>query len=181
MNLKGQAGRSNEAVHVLGIDPGLAITGYGMLKMENDQCTVLKYGCIRTPAGQEQPQRLLAVFEGVCALIDQYLPGVMAVEQLFFCKNVRTATQVGEARGAILTAAALRNIQIAEYTPLQIKQAVAGYGKADKKQVQQMVSLILKLGEPPQPDDAADALAVALCYLQSRRWDEAVGKVKKTR
>ncbi len=177
MNVRRQAGRSSEAVQVLGIDPGLAITGYGLLKMENDKCTVLNYGCIRTPAGQELPQRLLAVFEGICSLINQYSPGVMAVEQLFFCKNVRTATQVGEARGAILTAAAVHNVPIVEYTPLQIKQAVAGYGKAEKKQVQQMVSLILKIAEPPQPDDAADALAVALCYLQSRRWDEAVGKL----
>lgn len=161
---------------MLGIDPGLAITGYGLLKMEGDQYSVLDYGCVRTPAGQELPQRLLAVFEGIRSLIDQYAPGVMAVEQLFFCKNVRTAMQVGEARGAIVTAAAFYNIPVAEYTPLQIKQAVTGYGKADKKQVQQMVSLILKLAEPPTPDDAADALAVALCHLQSMRWHEVVQK-----
>jgi crossover junction endodeoxyribonuclease RuvC len=176
MKLQGQAGQGNEAVQVLGVDPGLAITGYGLLKVEDDQCSVLDYGCIRTPAGQELPLRLLTVFEEICALIDKYVPTVMAVEQLFFCKNVRTATQVGEARGAILTAAAVHNVPIVEYTPLQIKQAVAGYGKAEKKQVQQMVSLILRLAEPPQPDDAADALAVALCYLQSRRWHEVVQK-----
>ena len=144
MKLEGHAQPGNEAVLVLGIDPGIAITGYGLLKMENERYSVLDYGCIRTPAGNELPQRLLAVFQGVCSLIDQYKPGIMAVEQLFFCKNTRTATQVGESRGAILTAAAVHNIPIAEYTPLQVKQAVAGYGKAGKKQVQQMVSIILK-------------------------------------
>ncbi len=177
MKLKGHAQPGNDAVLVLGIDPGIAITGYGLLKMENGRYSALDYGCLRTPAGQKLPQRLLAVFQGICTIIDQYKPGIMAVEQLFFCKNIRTATQVGESRGAILTAAAVHNIPIAEYTPLQVKQAVAGYGRAEKKQVQQMVTMILKLAKPPTPDDAADALAVALCHLHSKRWHEAIGKL----
>ncbi|MEW5921960.1 MAG: crossover junction endodeoxyribonuclease RuvC [Bacillota bacterium] len=166
--------RGNGAERVLGIDPGLALTGYALLEMEGDLCRVLDYGCIRTPAGQELPQRLLTVFENVCALIGRFTPGTLALEQLFFCKNVRTATQVGEARGAVLTAAAVLNVPVVEYTPLQVKQAVTGYGKAEKKQIQQMVSLILRLPELPQPDDAADALAIALCHLQSRSWQKKV-------
>ena len=166
--------RQDGAIRVLGIDPGLALTGYALLEMEGNTCRVLDYGCIRTPVGLELPQRLLSVFQSVSALISRFRPGVMALERLFFCKNVRTATQVGEARGAILTAAAALQLPVAEYTPLQVKQAVTGYGKAEKKQIQQMVSLILRLAEPPQPDDAADALAIALCHLQSYHWQEKV-------
>lgn len=169
-------GQEHGALIVLGIDPGLAICGYALLELQNSRCSVLDYGCIRTPAKEDLPRRLLSVFKGVCSLIDCYSPRVVAVEQLFFCKNVRTATQVGEARGAVLTAAATYNIPVVEYTPLQVKQAVVGYGKAEKRQVQQMVALILKLAEPPTPDDAADALAVALCHLQSRQWHEVVKK-----
>lgn len=181
MEMAGKAEQENRGKIILGIDPGLAITGYALLKQENNHCSALDYGCIRTPARQELPLRLLTVFQEVSSLINCYTPGVMAVEQLFFCKNVRTATQVGEARGAIITAAASHNLPVVEYTPLQVKQAVAGYGKADKKQVQQMVSLILKLAKPPSPDDAADALAVALCHLQSSQWQEKVGLSPKSK
>lgn len=165
-----QSGLTNEAVTVLGIDPGLASTGYAVLELKDECCRLLEYGCIHTPAKQDLAERLMEIFRSLCLLIDRFTPAVMAVEQLFFCKNVRTAMQVGEARGAVLTAAATRGIPVAEYTPLQVKQAVAGFGRAEKKQVQQMVALILKMPELPEPDDAADALAIALCHLQSRHW-----------
>jgi crossover junction endodeoxyribonuclease RuvC len=154
---------------VLGIDPGLATTGYGIVEKEGNKYCEKDYGYISTPARMDLHHRLLIIFQSIEVLIDKYAPEVMAIEKLFFSKNTRTALQVGEARGAILTAAAGKGLPIYEYTPLQVKQAVAGYGRADKKQVQQMVTVILKLPEPPRPDDAADALAVALCFLQSFR------------
>lgn len=165
---------NNEAVKVMGIDPGLASTGYAMLEQKDECCRLLEYGCIHTPARQDLAQRLMEIFRGICLLIDRFTPAVMAVEQLFFCKNVRTAMQVGEARGVVLTAAATRSVSVVEYTPLQVKQAVAGFGRAEKKQVQQMVALILKMPELPEPDDAADAIAIALCHIQSRHWRKKV-------
>jgi crossover junction endodeoxyribonuclease RuvC len=154
-------------MRALGIDPGLATTGYGLVRKEGPECHGEDYGHISTPAGLALQQRLLLIFNGVQALIDKFSPEAIALEKLFFSKNTRTALQVGEARGAILTAVAEKGLPVYEYTPLQVKQAVAGYGRADKKQVQQMVSALLRLPALPQPDDAADALAVALCFLQS--------------
>lgn len=155
---------------VLGIDPGLARTGYGVIKKSGEKLQELDYGCISTPSGMELSQRIYIVYKSVLQLVDKFSPQALAVEQLFFCKNVRTAMQVGEARGAVLTAAAQHRVSVFEYTPLQVKQAVAGYGRAGKKQVQQMVCLLLNLDKSPKPDDAADALAVAICHLQSYRF-----------
>lgn len=155
---------------VLGIDPGLAMVGYGFVEGNQGSYRIIDYGYISTPAGMETPRRLNIIFSNMKVLITRFSPDELAMEKLFFCKNIRTALQVGEARGAIFTAAAQQDVHVLEYTPLQVKQAVAGYGRADKKQVQQMVAHILRLKEIPKPDDAADALAVALCHLQSNRW-----------
>ncbi len=161
---------------ILGIDPGLATTGYGLVRKTDEHLQGVDYGYIETQAELPLPERLLIIFLEISALIKKYLPDALAVEQLFFCKNVRTALQVGQARGAVLTAAAQMGRPVYEYTPLQVKQAIAGYGKADKKQVQQMVRLILKLKEVPKPDDVADALAIAVSHIQSSRWRELLEK-----
>lgn len=164
-------------MRILGIDPGLALVGYGLVQ-ENEGGAFKKidYGHISTPKDLELPRRLGIIFNSVQQLISRFSPDELALEKLFFCKNVRTALQVGEARGAIITAAVLKEIPVFEYTPLQVKQAVASYGRAEKKQVQQMVALLLKLPEIPRPDDAADALAIALCHLQSRRWQRLTAR-----
>lgn len=161
---------------VLGIDPGLARTGYGVVEKTSATLKELDCGYISSPAGMPVYQRIYIVYKSVLRLLEQYNPEALAVEQLFFCKNVRTAMQVGEARGAVLTAAAQHNVQVFEYTPLQVKQAVAGYGRAEKKQVQQMVCLLLNLSAPPKPDDAADALAVAICHHQSFFFQQRVAE-----
>ena len=159
-------------MRILGIDPGLAMVGYGLVEENKGSFRKIDYGYINTPASMELPRRLDIIFSKVKLLIARFSPDELAIEKLFFCKNVRTALQVGEARGAILTAAVQEGVCIFEYTPLQVKQAVAGYGRAGKRQVQQMVAHLLKLPVIPRPDDAADALAVALCHLQSRRWQQ---------
>jgi crossover junction endodeoxyribonuclease RuvC len=151
---------------VLGIDPGTALTGWGVVHEDaNGHVTLVNYGTIRTPASMPLPQRLRQIFQQVTALIKQHQPEAVAVEEIFFSKNVRTAMSVGQARGVILLAAALANQPVHEYTPLQIKQAISGYGGADKAQVQQMTALLLGLDTIPTPDDAADAIAVAVCHL----------------
>lgn len=155
---------------VLGIDPGLAIVGYGLVEEVQGSFKKIDYGHISTSADMDCCRRLDIIFSNIKLLIARFSPNELAVEKLFFCKNIRTALQVGEARGAIITAAAQENTPVFEYTPLQVKQAVAGYGRAGKKQVQQMVAHLLRLKEIPRPDDAADALAIALCHLQSYRW-----------
>lgn len=154
---------------VLGIDPGTAITGYGLTSEENGQSVAIAYGAITTPSGLSLPDRLLILHRDLAAVIDQYHPDQAAVEQLFFNKNVRTALAVGHARGVILLTLAQADVPIYEYTPLQVKQAITGSGRADKKQMQQMVTLLLELKQIPKPDDVADALAIALCHLHSAR------------
>lgn len=152
----------------LGIDPGTAITGYGIINEEQDgNLKVLNFGVIRTSAEQSQADRLVHLYKRIKELILLHQPDMGAVEKLFFERNVRTALHVGQARGVALLAMAESNMQIGEYTPLEVKQAVAGYGGADKNQVQQMVRTILGLETVPQPDDAADALAVAICHIHS--------------
>ncbi len=152
----------------LGIDPGTAITGYGIIKEEQDGCLiVLEYGVIRTSADQPQADRLVHLYKKMKELILLHQPDMGAVEKLFFERNVRTALNVGQARGVALLAMAELGLKIGEYTPLEVKQAVAGYGGADKNQVQQMVKTILGLEAIPHPDDAADALAVAICHIHS--------------
>ena len=155
---------------VIGIDPGTAITGYGLIREdESGNLAAVDYGVIQTPAGQPMPQRLLELYRQLKEIVLLHRPDSGAVEKLFFQKNVKTAITVGQGRGVSILALAEADVPVAEYTPLEIKQAVAGYGGADKSQIQQMVRAILQLESIPQPDDAADALAVAICHLHSSR------------
>jgi crossover junction endodeoxyribonuclease RuvC len=156
-------------MRVLGIDPGTAITGYGVVEEAGSQLRALAFGVIRTPAGQPLAARLQTIHRGVGALVDQWRPVAASVEELFFSTNARTAMSVGHARGVTLLALADAGVDVAEYTPTAIKQAVTGYGNADKGQMQEMVRLLLGLEEVPRPDDAADALAVAICHVNSAR------------
>lgn len=164
---------------VLGIDPGTAITGYGIVTVAaNDAFRLLACGVIRTAAGDPMHLRLLELYQDLTGLIQEFQPTDMAVEKLFFGRNVTTAISVGQARGAILLAAATQGLRVAEYTPAEVKQAIAGYGNADKFQVQQMVRHILEMDEILRPDDAADGVAIAVCHLQQMRFahltDDAV-------
>ncbi len=152
---------------VLGIDPGIADTGYGIISEESGKISCLVYGTIKTLSTQSLPNRLTTLYTELDKIIKKYKPQFTAVEQLFFNKNVRTALIVGQARGVALLALANNKLPIVEFTPSQVKQAVSSYGKASKAQVQKMVKMILKLDKLPQPDDAADALAVAICALNS--------------
>jgi crossover junction endodeoxyribonuclease RuvC len=156
-------------MRVLGIDPGTAITGYGLVEEVRGDLKLVAFGVIRTPADQSLPRRLQLIYHAVSDLAEEWEPEAAAVEELFFSRNVRTAMSVGQARGVALLALADAGLDVAEYTPLAIKQAVTGYGNADKMQVQEMVRLLLELAEVPRPDDAADALAVAICHLHSAR------------
>lgn len=154
---------------ILGIDPGIADTGFGVIRKEKDgKLSCLGYGSIKTKAKTELPERLMLINKELDKIIKKYKSDLIAVEQLFFCKNVKTALVVGHARGVILLTAKQNNTSVAEFTPLQIKQAVSTYGKASKMQVQRMVKIILNLKEIPKPDDAADALAVAICAANHR-------------
>lgn len=148
---------------ILGIDPGIADTGYGVIKKEGNKLLCLDYGSIKTSSKIEMPDRLETINSELNEIIKKYKPNLISVEQLFFCKNVKTALVVGQARGVVLLTAKQNKIKIIEFTPLQIKQAVSAYGKATKDQVQKMVKIILNLKTIPQPDDAADALAAAIC------------------
>ena len=152
---------------ILGIDPGYAIVGYGVLEYKNNSFKVLEYGSIETKAGTEFKQRLLKIHKGMEELIKRYSPDAVAVEELFFNTNTKTAIKVAQARGVILLSGSISTAGVFEYTPLQVKQAVCGYGRADKSQVQQMVKLLLNLEKVPKPDDTADALAVAICHAHS--------------
>ena len=152
---------------ILGIDPGLAIVGWGGLDYSGSKFRVIGYGSLQTPAGMKTEDRLAAIYQGMIQLIDTYHPEQMAVEELFFNTNITTGIRVAEARGVILLAGRQKNVALFEYTPLQVKQAVAGYGRADKKQVITMVTSLLRLKEPPKPDDTADALAIAVCHAHT--------------
>ena len=152
---------------ILGIDPGTAIMGYGLIEQKGNHLRALAYSCWRTPAHTPLAGRLLMLYEELDALLTTYAPDHLAVEELFFSSNAKTALAVGQARGIVLLAGAKRGIPVYEYTPLQVKQAVAGYGKADKKQIQQMVKSLLNLQEIPKPDDVADALGLAICHAHS--------------
>jgi len=150
---------------VLGIDPGTAITGYGVVIRDHDGLlSLVECGVIRTSSRAPLPERLRSIFEGVSALVEEHRPDAVAVEGVFFGKNVRTAVVLGHARGAVLVAAALGEVEVAEYPPAEIKSAVGGTGRATKDQVGFMVQRLLRLREPPRPDDAADGVAVALCH-----------------
>lgn len=152
---------------VLGIDPGYAIVGYGVVKYENNRFTPVAYGAVTTKAGVEFSSRLNTIYEDVYAVIERYRPEVLSIEKLYFNTNTTTAIDVAQARGVILLAARKHNIPIYEYTPLQVKQSVTGYGKAEKAQVMELTRRLLGLEKTPKPDDTADALAVAICHCHS--------------
>lgn len=149
-------------MRILGIDPGTGKIGYGLMEAKGNDLSVIDYGCITTPVRMDLPKRLVIIFEEIEKLISDTKPDMMAIEKLFFARNVTTVMSVGEARGVVVLAAAKNEIRIFEYTPLQVKQAITGYGRAEKGQIQRMVQKILHMQKPPRPDDAADALAVAI-------------------
>ena len=149
---------------ILGIDPGLAIVGWGVLECRGGRFRPLGYGSILTPAGMKTEDRLAKIYQDLSEIIDHFHPDEMAVEELFFTNNITTGIRVAEARGIILLCGAQKKVKISEYTPMQVKQAVVGYGKAEKRQVIAMVTSLLKLPAPPKPDDTADALAIAICH-----------------
>jgi len=170
--------RSGKTRIILGIDPGTRITGYGIIKAgHGPQIEPIDFGCIRPPADSAPPQRYLALFESVDALLGRYEPNAVAVETQFVYKNVQSAMKLGMARGVILLAAARRSIPIYEYAPKKAKLAVVGNGSASKEQVQRMVQLLLNLPSPPEPEDAADALALAVCHANTLNFQERVAYV----
>lgn len=160
-------------MRVLGIDPGTATTGFGLvvgLDGRAQNLELVDYGVIRTAASTPMPDRLREIYEGLGELIEELRPDAMVVEELFFSSNVTTAITVGQARGVILLAGARAGLPIHGYKPNEVKQAITGYGAADKQQMQDMVRMLLHLPAPPRPDDAADAIAIALCHLQTARY-----------
>lgn len=155
----------------LGLDPGTATTGYGLVRLAPDGgLSAVEFGVISTPKDTPAPERLLTLYEQLQDLLHEHNPETVAVEKLFFQRNVTTALAVGQARGVMLLALARSGLEVFEYTPNEIKQAVAGYGSADKRQVQEMVRVLLTLDDIPRPDDAADALAVAITHLNTNRY-----------
>jgi crossover junction endodeoxyribonuclease RuvC len=161
---------------VLGIDPGIAIVGYGVVEKIGNQLKPIQYGSIMTEAGLRTETRLKQIYDAMTHIMDKYKPDVMAIEKLFFNRNVTTAFTVGQARGVMLLAAEEAHVPTAEYTPLQVKQAVVGYGQAEKNQVQEMVKILLHLKEKPKPDDVADALAIAICHAHSAHTQDLLKK-----
>jgi crossover junction endodeoxyribonuclease RuvC len=160
----------------LGIDPGTAATGYGILENDGSSIRVVEYGCIKTSSKEPAHSRLVKISKDLKKIISKHKPDCIVVERLFFGKNAKTAMSVGQARGVILLAASQAGVEIAEYTPLEVKMALTGYGRADKNQIQQMVKRLLKLKTIPKPDDAADALAVAICHVNSEGFNSRVRK-----
>ncbi len=154
---------------ILGIDPGIANTGYGLIKAESSTFTPLGFGCIRTASTDESAQRLKIIYDELVQLATEYQPELFVLEDVIFSKNVTSAFAVGEARGVTKLVAASTNRQVYSYPAAQVKQAVVGYGKASKHQVQEMVKILLKLKEIPRPDHAADALAIAICHARSHK------------
>ena len=152
---------------IIGIDPGRAIVGWGVLEYSGSRFKVLGYGSIQTPAGMPTEDRLCAVYMELEEIISKYKPEHMAIEELFWNTNQKTGIRVSEARGVILLCGRIHGLKIFEYTPLQVKQAVVGYGRAEKKQIISMVTMLLNLEKPPKPDDTADALAIAICHGHS--------------
>ncbi|MEW9124444.1 MAG: crossover junction endodeoxyribonuclease RuvC [Thermotaleaceae bacterium] len=152
---------------IMGIDPGIAIVGYGIIEYKGNHFRVLDFGAITTKSDENLPERLGKIFVELEAIIECYRPDVMAIEELFFNKNTKTALMVAQARGVAILTASIKKIEVFEYTPLQVKQGVVGYGRADKKQIQSMIKTILNLEKVPKPDDVADALAIAVCHAHS--------------
>jgi len=156
-------------MRILGIDPGTGILGFGIVDYENNKLLLVDAGVIRTPVHHPDAERLLIIYDELKQLIEEFKPDQMAVEKLFFARNVTTAMTVAQARGVVLLLGQQHKLGLHEFTPLQIKQSVTGYGKADKKQMQEMVRVLLQLKEIPKPDDAADALATAICCSMTLR------------
>ena len=154
-------------MRIIGIDPGYAIVGYGVLDYEKTRFSVVNYGAITTAAGTSFDRRLMEIYDDMCTVLDMFKPDCMSIEKLYFTNNKTTGIDVAQARGIILLTAVQRDIEIYEYTPMQVKQAVVGYGKAEKHQVQEMVKNILRLDAIPKPDDTADAVALAICHGHS--------------
>ena len=152
---------------ILGLDPGVADMGYGVVEKKGDSYKFVVCGSIKTSSKNEFPERLTTIYKELNLVIKKYKPMVVGIEELFFAKNTKTAIAVAQARGVTVLTARLNNLPVSEFTPLQIKQALTGYGRADKNQIQQMIKIILKLKEIPKSDDAADALAVAICCGQT--------------
>ena len=158
-------------IRILGIDPGYAIVGFGVLDYDGSRFTPIEYGAVLTEAGTPFPDRLKAIHEDIEFIFNKFKPDCMAVERLYFTTNQKTAIDVAQARGITVLSAATRNIPVSEYTPLQVKLSVTGYGKAEKRQVMEMTRQLLSLAQIPKPDDAADALAIAICHGHSARFD----------
>ncbi|MDU4697610.1 MULTISPECIES: crossover junction endodeoxyribonuclease RuvC [Paenibacillus] len=167
-------------MRILGIDPGIAIVGFGFIDKQGSKVTPVQYGCIQTEAHTPEEERLMHVYEAMVQLIDKYKPEAVAFEKLFFNRNVTTAMSVSQARGVLVLAAAQKGLPIAEYTPMQVKQAIVGYGKAEKRQVQEMTRMFLKLQAIPKPDDVADALAVAVCHAHSYTLNSKINEVLRS-
>jgi crossover junction endodeoxyribonuclease RuvC len=154
-------------MRILGIDPGIALTGFGIIEKDGVKVKAGRYGHISTESGTPIPDRLKILYDDMVNIVQEYRPDVVAVEELFFNKNVKTAIIAAQARGVIILSAVNNGVEVVEYTPLQVKQAVIGYGRASKQQVQFMVKELLRLKEIPKPDDTADALAIAICHAHS--------------
>lgn len=161
-------------MRILGIDPGIAIVGFGVLDYEGNKFSVVDYGAVTTKAGEKLSDRLRNIYEDINVLIEKYRPDAFAIEELFFNTNVKTAISVAHGRGVIVLAASSQGLPVYEYTPLQVKQAVCGYGRADKPQIQRMVKSLLNLNAVPKPDDVADALAIAICHAHTAKYQQYV-------
>ena len=164
---------------IIGIDPGYAIVGVGVVEYTGNKFRTIDYGAITTPAEMSTTERLHKIFQEMTICIEKYKPDAVAIEELFFNSNQKTAIKVAQARGALLVAATNCGVPVYEYTPLQVKQSVTGYGRADKRQIQQMVKMMLGLSKIPKPDDAADALAIAICHAHSNKMNNIL-KINKT-
>ena len=154
-------------MRVLGIDPGSSVTGYGIVDELNGSISAVTWGTIRTSNRLPFPKRLKTIYDGLTEIIKKYSPDVASIENLFFAENAKSALKLGQVRGAAILSAANQSVEVAEYTPLEIKQAISGYGRADKGQIQNMVSILLNLNEIPKPFDASDALAIAICHINT--------------
>jgi crossover junction endodeoxyribonuclease RuvC len=166
-------------MRILGIDPGYGRTGYGVIETIGNRIKSIEYGCIETKPNTPMPDRLFDIYGAVKEIIERLQPDALAIEQLFFAKNVTTGLDVAQARGVVLLAAREANLQIGEYTPMQVKQSLVGYGKAEKKQIQEMVRMFLGLATIPRPDDAADGLAIAITHAHTAPFNNRVERKLK--
>ncbi len=165
-------------MRVLGIDPGSSVTGYGIVDELNGSISAVTWGTIRTSNRLPFPKRLKTIYDGLTEIIKKYSPDVASIENLFFAENAKSALKLGQVRGAAILSAANQSVEVAEYTPLEIKQAISGYGRADKGQIQNMVSILLNLNEVPKPFDASDALAIAICHINTSNFKLKAHNVK---